>query len=227
MTTAVLELSGITKQYGALRPLRIEHLAVAAGEQVALLGFDQPAAEVLVNLVTGASLPDTGQVHVFGRATSDVTDSTDWLTMLDRFGIVSERVALLEPFTVLQNLSIPFGLDIDPPPAETAELATALAGEVGIAESTLQQRVGDQDPVTRMRIRLARALALGPGVLLVEHPSASLPMPDVAPFGRRLRAVAEARGAAVLSITADPTYAAAAASRALHLEPATGRLRLR
>ncbi len=52
-------------------------------------------------------------------------------------------------------------------------------------------------------------------------------MPDVAPFGRRLRAVAEARGAAVLSITADPTYAAAAASRALHLEPATGRLRLR
>ena len=227
MTTAVLELSGITKQYGALRPLRIEHLVVEAGEQVALLGFDQPAAEVLVNLVTGASLPDTGHVHVFGRATADVTDSTDWLTMLDRFGIVSERVALLEPFSVLQNLSIPFGLEIEPPPPPTVQLATALATEVGITEAALQQRVGDLDPTTRMRIRLARALALDPGVLLVEHPSASLPMQDVATFGRRVRAVAQARGTAVLSITADPTYAASASSRALHLEPATGRLRAR
>jgi len=227
MTTAVLELTGITKQYGALRPLRIEHLVVDAGEQVALLGFDQPAAEVLVNLVTGASLPDTGHVRVFGRATADVTDSTDWLTMLDRFGIVSDRVALLESFTALQNLSIPFGLEIEPPPPPTVQLATALAIEVGIAEAALQQRVGDLDPTTRMRIRLARALALDPGVLLAEHPSASLPMQDVATFGRRLRAVAHARGAAVLSITADPTYAASSSSRALHLEPATGRLRVR
>ena len=40
-----------SKDYGGLRPLRIERLTVAAGEQVALLGLDQPTAEVFVNLV--------------------------------------------------------------------------------------------------------------------------------------------------------------------------------
>lgn len=224
MSSPVLELSGVTKQYGALRPLRIEHLVIDVGEQVALLGLDQPAAEVLVNLVTGAGLPDTGQVRVFGRLTSDVKDSQDWLTMLDQFGIVSERVALLEPFSVIQNLAIPFGLELEPPPPEVVQRASALAAEVGIDDALWSARVGDLDHSVRMRIRLARALALRPGVLLVEHPTASLPEPDVVPFGYRLRSVAETRSAAVLTITADAVYAGAASTRALKLEPATGRL---
>ena len=227
MSGPVLELVDVTKQYGALRPLRVEHLLVAAGEQVALLGFDQPAAEVLINLITGASLPDTGHVRVFGRSTSEIVDSADWLSLLDRFGIVSERAALLEPLTVIQNLAIPFGLEIEPPPPSIIRQASDLASEVGIAEASWERRVGDLDAALRMRVRLARALALGPGLLLVEHPTASLPSHEVAPFGRKLRAVAEARASAALTMTADPTYAAATASRALRLEPATGRLKLR
>ena len=227
MNQPILELVGVTKQYGALRPLRIERLLVDAGEQVALLGFDQPAAEVLINLITGASLPDTGHVRVFGRSTSEIVDSADWLSLLDRFGIVSERAALLEPLTVIQNLAIPFGLEIEPPPPSIIRQASDLASEVGIAEASWERRVGDLDAALRMRVRLARALALGPGLLLVEHPTATLPSHEVAPFGRKLRAVAEARASAALTMTADPTYAAATASRALRLEPATGRLKLR
>ena len=198
-----------------------------AGEQVALLGFDQPAAEVLINLITGASVPDTGHVRVFGRLTTDITDSTDWLSMLDQFGIVSERAALLEPMTVIQNLAIPFGLDIEPPPPAIVSQASALAAEVGIDEASWNRRVGDLDASMRMRVRFGRALALGPGVLLVEHPSASLPPHDVARFGRTVRSVAEARSTATLTMTADQTYAAATSSRALRLEPATGRLKSR
>ena len=67
------------KDYRGLRPLRIERLTLAAGEQVALLGFDQPAAEVFVNLITGATLPDPGEVRVLGRPTAAITDSADWL----------------------------------------------------------------------------------------------------------------------------------------------------
>lgn len=225
MSSPAFELSGVTKQYGALRPLRIEQLVVDAGEQVAILGLDQPAAEVLVGLVTGASLPDTGHVRVFGRLTSDVADSQDWLTMLDRFGIVSERVALLEPFSVIQNLAIPFGLELEPPPPETVQRASALAAEVGIEAPLWNTPVGDLDHSIRMRVRLARALALEPGVLLVEHPTASLPSSDIVSFGYRLRSVAEARASAVLTITADPLYAGTASTRALQLEPATGRLK--
>lgn len=226
MTAPVLELTGVSKAYGALRPLRIEHLVVAPGDEVALLGLDQPAGEVLINLVTGASLPDTGHVRIFGRATSDITDSSDWLTVLDRFGIVSERSALLESLTVVQNMAVPFTLDIEPPSPEVARQAAALAAEAGVAANLLERRLADLDPVSRMRVRLGRALAFDPGLLLLEHPSALLARADVVPFACDVRAVAERRTLATLTITADGEFAGAVSGQAFALEPATGRLRL-
>ena len=225
MTAPVLELTGVTKHYGALRPLRVEQLTLSPGEQVALLGFDQPAAEVLINLLTGASLPDTGVVRVFGRSTADIADSTEWLTTLDRFGIVSERAALLEPMSVIQNMAMPFSLAIEPPPPDIVRQATALAVEAGLHESVLEQRVGDLDAASRMRVRLGRALAFNPGVLLLEHPSATLLRQDVVRFACDVRAVAERRSIATLTITADAEFAGAVSVRALVLEPSTGRLR--
>ncbi len=214
-------------QYGALRPLRLEQLSLTAGEHVSLVGLDQPAAEVLINLVTGASLPNTGTVKVFGRLTADITDSTDWFTTVDRFGIVSERAALLEPMTVVQNLAVPFSLEIEPPPPSIAAQARALAEEAGLPGDVLLRRVGDLDSALRMRIRLARALALNPSVLLLEHPSATLPRHAVARFANDVRRVASRRELGALSITADLEFASAGATRTLVLEPATGRLRRR
>src|SRR5437879_5817418 len=100
----VLQLVNVRKQYQSLRPLRINDLRIDAGERVAGSGLDAGAAEVLVNLVTGASLPEEGEVRVLGRATSSIADSDDWLASLDRFGIVSPRAVLLDAATVLQNL---------------------------------------------------------------------------------------------------------------------------
>ena len=70
MTDAVLELTGVSRDYRGLRPLRIERLTVRAGEHVAILGLDQVTSEVFLNLVTGATVPDRGEVKLFGRATS-------------------------------------------------------------------------------------------------------------------------------------------------------------
>ena len=227
MTAPLLELTGVSKNYGALRPLRLEQLVLSAGDQVALLGLDQPAAEVLINLLTGASLPDAGHVRIFGRSTAEIVDSSDWLTTLDRFGIVSERAALLEPMTVIQNMAVPFSLAIEPPPPDIVRQASALAAEAGLHERTWEQRVGDLDAASRMRVRLGRALAFDPGVLLLEHPTASLQRQDVARLGRDVRGVAERRSIATITITADAEFAAAVSRRALVLEAATGRLKRR
>ncbi len=225
MTVPVLELRGVTKHYGALRPLRLAQFVLSPGQHVAMLGLDQPAAEVLVNLVTGASLPDTGVVRIFGRATSDITDSDDWLTLLDRFGIVTERAALIDPMTVIQNLAVPFSLELEPPPADIARQAAALAIEAGLCESVLEQRVGELDAASRMRVRLGRALAFNPGLLLLEHPSATLPRAEVIRFACDVRDLAEQRGISTLTITADPEFAGAISTVAVALEAATGRLR--
>ena len=225
MSAPVLELTGVTKNYGALRPLRLEHLVMSAGDQVALMGLDQPATEVLINLLTGASLPDTGEVRIFGRSTSEITDSTDWLSTLDRFGIVSERAALLEPMTVIQNMAVPFSLEIEPPSPEVVRQATALAAAAGLHESVWEQRVGDLDAASRMRLRLGRALAFEPGVLLLEHASASLARDQVVSFGVDVRMLAERRAIATLAVTADAEFAGAVSAVAFAVEAATGRLR--
>ena len=47
-----------------------------------LIGFDRPAAEVFVNLITGASLPDTGEVESLGRPTRAIADSDEWLAFV-------------------------------------------------------------------------------------------------------------------------------------------------
>ena len=101
----VLRLTNVRKSYSALRPLRINDLVVAPGDRVALSGLDAGAAEVFVNLVTGASVPDEGDVLVLGRSTAAITDGDEWLTWLDRFGIVSPRAVLLDAATLLQNLA--------------------------------------------------------------------------------------------------------------------------
>ncbi len=225
MTEPVLELTGVTKHYGALRPLRLAEFVLLPGEHVAMLGLDVPAAEMFTNLVTGASLPDEGLVRVFGRTTAEITETDDWLTLLDRFGIVTERAALIDPMTVIQNIAVPFSLELDPPPSDIVSKAAALATEAGLPESALAQRVGDLDAASRMRVRLGRALAFNPGLLLLEHPSATLPRPRVIRFACDVRDLAERRGIPTLTITADPEFAGAVSTIAVVLEAATGRLR--
>ena len=44
--TPVFDVRGLRKQYGGLRPLRLQSLVVPQGAIVALMGLDQPAAEV-------------------------------------------------------------------------------------------------------------------------------------------------------------------------------------
>lgn len=225
MTAAVLEIAGVTKNYGALRPLRLQQLTIAAGEQVAIVGFDAPGAELFVNLVTGASLPDTGEIRIFDRATSAIADSADWLATIDRFGIVSERAVLLDPLSVIQNLALPFTLDIEPPSDETRQQAERLAGEVGLPEAVWKKPVADLDMTGRMRVRLGRALALAPQILLLEHASAGMTAADAAALGKSVRTIAAHRSAAVVAATADISFARAVATRVLTLDPATGRLK--
>jgi ABC-type polar amino acid transport system ATPase subunit len=227
VSTVVLEFSGTSKAYGGLRPLRIAALRVDAGDRVAVLGFDQPSAEVFVNLATGATLPDAGEVGIFGRPTRTIDNSADWLATVDRFGIVSERAVLLDALTVIQNLAMPFTLEIEPPPDPVRLRAESLAREVGLAESSWARPVADLDAAGWLRVRVGRAIALDPAILLFEHASAALRREEVALIGEQMQAIVAARGIALVAVTADEVFAKAIADKVLMLEPATGRLRER
>jgi ABC-type lipoprotein export system ATPase subunit len=181
-------------------------------------------AEVFVGLVTGATLPDRGQVAAFGQSTGAIADGAGWLTLVDRFGIVSERAVLLDGLTVLQNLAVPVTLDIEPLSDELAARVASLAAEVGLPAREWENLVATLDAPSRARVRLARALALDPAMILLEHATASVDRDQAVPLGERIRRVAARRGAAIVAVTADPVFASAVADRVLTLDAATGRL---
>jgi ABC-type branched-subunit amino acid transport system ATPase component len=222
--SAVVELSHLIKDYRGLRPLRIDQFVLADAEQAAIVGLDRPAAETLINLITGAALPESGDIRVFGRRTAEITDSADWLAVVDRFGIVTERAVLLDSLTALQNLALPFSLDIEPPSDDLRSKAIGLAREVGLVEADWNRAAGSLDGLNRARLRLGRALALGPSVLLLEHATAGVERESVAPFAASVRRAAGDRRIATLALGADLEFAAAVAERVVTLDPATGRL---
>jgi ABC-type polar amino acid transport system ATPase subunit len=74
-----------------------------------------------------------------------------------------------------------------------------------------------------MRAHLARALAAGPRVLLLEHATASLPREDVAAFAAVVRRLTDGT-TAVVALSEDAEFDEVAAERRLTLHPGTGRL---
>ena len=221
----VLRLTGVRKQYRGLRPLRVQALSIERGERVALSGFDAGAAEVLVNLVTGASIPDEGTVEVHGQSTASISDGDEWLSSLDRFGIVSPRAVLLDSATLEQNLAMPLTLEIEPVPRDIAAQVTALARDVGLDSAALDRPVAALDAATRARAHLARAVALNPSLLILEHPTVGFIAGQAKTFGETVAAVAVTRSLAMLIISEDAEFAAAAATRRLALHAPSGELK--
>ena len=222
---AVLGLERVVKGYQGLRPLRVASLILGPGERISIGGVDAPGAEVLVNLVTGASVPDEGEVWTLGRRTTDIADADEWLGWLDHFGIVSERGILLEAATLQQNLAMPFTLEIDPVPPDVAGRVLELARECGLPEALLPVPAAELPPEARLRAHFARAVALSPRLLIVEHPTGKVAEPARAALAADVARVCEARSLPALIITNDERFAQAVAPKNVILDGATGQLK--
>ena len=227
MSEPLIRVQNLVKNYSALRPLRIARLEVQRGSITSLVGLDASAAEMLVALLTGAVLPEQGEIHLLGESTAHVTDADAWLAMLDQVGVLTDRAVLIAQFSVEQNIAMPFTLQVDPLAEHMRSQVAALAAEVGLSPGDLSTPVAGASPAVVARVRLARALALNPVVLLAEHPSASLPRDAVNRFADDVTRIARARQMAVLAVTADEVFANALGGDLLTHEPATGALRPR
>jgi ABC-type transporter Mla maintaining outer membrane lipid asymmetry ATPase subunit MlaF len=224
-STAAIEVRGVEKDYHALRPLRVRALDVREGESIALLGFDRAAAEVFVNLITAATVPDAGEVRVFGRPTASIQDADTWLTSLDCFGILSGRAVVLDNLTVEENLTMPLSMALHAVDSVMRAKVQTLAEEVGLSRDDLSRPVAALNPSGRLRLRLGRALAPDPRILLAEHPNALLEPADLSIFAADYARVVARRQIASVVLTADHAFAAAVTPNILTLQPATGELK--
>jgi ABC-type transporter Mla maintaining outer membrane lipid asymmetry ATPase subunit MlaF len=223
----LIEIRDLEKAAPGLPTIRVRALVVRPGDRFTIQGLDAGAAEALVHLMTGAALPDRGDVRLGGRRTHDVGTDMDWLQSLDRFGIITERAVLLDGLSIAANLALPMTLDIDPMPPDVRARVESLAALVGLDGGTLDQPAVTLTPLVRMRMHLARALAVGPEALLLEHPTASLTPDDARTFGAALRTAADATRLAWVAFSNDEAFADAAGGDVGSMDFANGAWRPR
>lgn len=215
-------LTGVRKQYGGLRPLRVNSFVLEPEQRVSLRGLDAAAAEMFCLLLTGAAVPDEGTVVVDGHDTQAIATDTQWLHSLDRFGLVSHRAVLLDPLTVEANLALPLTLSIDPIPEEIRRAVALLADEVGLGRERLSASVQSLSAVDRVRVHLARALATDPKILLLEHVTAPLAPGDAAMLGGMLPAIGDDRRISWIALSEDEHFIGPLGGTAWRLDPGSG-----
>jgi ABC-type ATPase involved in cell division len=227
MTSAppLIRFRDVVKEYGGAAPLRVRALTVTSRDRVVVAGLDAAAAETMVHLISGAALPDEGHVVIGGEDTREITTDTDWLLSLDRFGVVTRRAILLETMSVAANLALPLTTSVDPMSDDTRRAVEALADDVGLPRARLDLPCSSLNALDRLRLHFARALALGPALMLLEHPTGDLTDDrDRVEIARTLERISDARGVGWFALSDDDVFAASSGGTRWRLDRATGTL---
>src|SRR5882724_4174696 len=103
MSAALLQLTGVTKSFGAVRALKGVSFDLRAGEVHALLGENGAGKSTLIKLVTGAHQPDGGSIEIEGQRMENLTPA-----MAHRLGIacIYQQPALFPDLTVAENIGL-------------------------------------------------------------------------------------------------------------------------
>jgi ABC-2 type transport system ATP-binding protein len=187
MMTAVIEASGLGKQYRRTWALRDCTLAIPEGRVVGLVGPNGAGKTTLLQLATGLLTPTRGTISVLGEPPA-VSPA-----QLARVGFVAQDTPVYARMRVADHLRLGAWLNR----GWDDELAQRRIGQLGLDP---KQRAGSLSGGQRAQLALTLALAKRPELLLLDEPVASLD-----PLARReflrslMEAVAEHGTSVVLS----------------------------
>ncbi|MEO1013702.1 MAG: ABC transporter ATP-binding protein [Pseudomonadota bacterium] len=197
----VLRLEAVERRYGELVVLSAADFALARGETVALLGPSGSGKSSLLHIAGLLERPSAGEVHVKGRATSQLSDAARTALRRDALGFVYQAHHLLPEFTALGNVALPQLIAGAPRAVAEAE-ATRLLSSLGLGER-LTHQPGQLSGGEQQRAAIARALANAPDILLADEPTGNLdPATSERVFEALLQSV-KAKGLAALIATHD------------------------
>jgi ABC-2 type transport system ATP-binding protein len=185
--SAVIETSGLGRQYRRTWALRDCTLAIPEGHVVGLVGPNGAGKTTLLRLATGMLTPTRGTITVLGQRPAAGP------AQLARVGFVAQDTAVYARLTVADHLRLGAWLN----PGWDDDLARQRIAQVGLDP---KQRAGSLSGGQRAQLALTLAMAKRPELLILDEPVASLD-----PLARReflqglMEAVADQRLSVVLS----------------------------
>lgn len=209
MSEAVVELSGITKDYGeevVTRVLRGVDLRLSRGEFVALVGPSGSGKSTLLNLLGLLDRPTGGSLSLVGRRTSELDDAA--LTELrgSSIGFVFQFHHLIPALTAAENVAMPLYIASGRPRPEHLSRARELLDQVGLGRlaNAVPRRMSGGE---QQRVAIARALAQKPPLVLADEPTGNLDTATADQVFALLRRFNRELGTAFLTVTHDPRLA--------------------
>lgn len=192
----VVEMRGITKQFGSVVANSNVDLTLWPGEIHAVLGENGAGKTTLMNILSGMYQPDAGTIKVNGREVA-IGSPSDALAL--GIGTVYQHFTLVPNLSVIENVIL--------------GTKTGFVLNLGTAEQKLKEMLSDFDLNTapgvqvrhlsigqRQRVEIIKVLYRGTNVLLLDEPTSVLTPVEVEGLFRILRRLRE-QGVAVVLIT--------------------------
>src|SRR3982750_1018164 len=193
------EMRGIRKAFGAAVALDGVDLAVAPGEICALVGQNGAGKSTLMAILSGALAPDAGSMTIDGRAFAPRSPID-----ARRAGVamIYQELSLAPHLSVMENILLGaeptrFGLIDYPRMRASARAALAQLGHDDIAP---EAPVPPLPIAAQQLVEIARALAIGARVLVLDEPTSSLGLDDVRRLFELLRRL-QSQGHAIVYIS--------------------------
>ena len=202
---AYLRVANLTKNFGTFTALKDVSLDVALGEFVCFLGPSGCGKTTLLRIIAGLETQTTGRIEQAGRDISILPPSQR------DFGIVFQSYALFPNLTVEQNIA--YGLQsVERDKAKIRARTAELLNLVGLPEQGPKypaQLSGGQ----QQRIALARALAISPGLLLLDEPLSALDAKVRGYLRHEIKRLQRRLGVTTIMVTHDQEEALSMADR--------------
>jgi len=173
MPAALLQLTSVTKSFGAVRALKGVSFDLRAGEVHALLGENGAGKSTLIKLITGAHQPDGGTMEIAGQSVRDLNPAA-----AHKLGIacIYQQPALFPDLTVAENI----GLRVERARGASRVDWTGWRGRADKLLERIGANISAQSEVTQLSmpeqqlVEIACAIGASARIVIMDEPTASL-----------------------------------------------------
>jgi branched-chain amino acid transport system ATP-binding protein len=194
--TALLDIEGLSKNFGGVRAVQRLSFAVHEREILGLIGPNGAGKSTLFNLINGVFAPDEGRVRFRGI---DITGEAPYRVARHGLARTHQIVQPLANMSVLDNCMVGACFGRENLPLARAEVVAREAAVVVGLEDRLSAPAAQLTIAGKKRLELARALAARPMLLLLDEVLAGLNPTEIERMIGTIRSIRE-RGIAILII---------------------------